>query len=341
MRTLVIAPNWIGDAVMSQPLLARLAAQDGARVDVLATPVVAPVCRAMAETGDVLEFANRHGGLDLRARLRMARELRRRAYARVVVLPNSLKSALLPFLARIPVRVGRVGEHRGWLLNRVHPSPPRDERPSMVEFYAELADAPGAALPAGLPDPVLRCDAAEARAVAGRYGLADAPVFVLAPGAEYGPAKRWPTRHFAALAHAISDEWPEAEIVLLGAAKERPLATEILALSGLPLRNLCGETTLPDALALVAGAAGVVSNDSGLMHVAAAYGRPQVALFGSSDPRHTPPRSSRAAVLWLALPCSPCFERECPLGHLDCLNGILPQTAFDRLRERVRLHSTA
>ena len=187
-----------------------------------------------------------------------------------------------------------------------------------------------------MPDPVLRADPVRIAAVRQRLGLAGEPTLVLAPGAEYGPAKRWPARHFAALAHLAADEWPEASILVVGSAAERALATEIVALSGLALRNLCGDTTLDEALALVADARGVVSNDSGLMHVAAAFGRPQVALFGSSDPRHTPPRSPRARVLWLHLPCSPCFARQCPLGHTACLNDLSPLAAFDALVQAMR-----
>jgi heptosyltransferase-2 len=112
---------------------------------------------------------------------------------------------------------------------------------------------------------------------------------------------------------------------------ERPIATEITTMSAGPVRNLCGETALADAFALLADADGVVSNDSGLMHVTAAFGRPQAAVFGSSDPRHTPPGSARAQVLWLQLDCSPCFARECPLGHTACLTQIAPETVFEAL----------
>ena len=162
---------------------------------------------------------------------------------------------------------------------------------------------------------------------------------MLCPGAEYGPAKRWPARPFAALATLAAAEWPEATIALIGSASERQLATEIAALSGQDLRNLCGETSLAEAIALIATARGVVSNDSGLMHVAAALGRPQVAVFGSSDPRHTPPRSPRARVEWLHLECSPCFERTCPLGHTNCLNQIAPAAVFESLRRAMRFET--
>jgi heptosyltransferase-2 len=336
IRTLVVAPNWIGDAVMAQPLLALLRAADPAgSLDVLAPPAVAPVFRSMAEVADVLEAANRHGSLQLRERWQLARRLRARGYRRCLVLPNSAKSALAPWLAGIPERIGHHGESRWLLLNRrVPPPPPGAPRAPMVEFYARLAQpAPEGAV----PDPVLTRDPAREQAVRMRFALGGSdPLILLCPGAEYGPAKRWPARHFAALAAMALAEWPEARVALLGSARERTLATEIAALSGQDLHNLCGATSLDEAIALIAGANAVVSNDSGLMHVAAAFRRPQVAVFGSSDPRHTPPRSPLARIAWLEMPCSPCFARECPLGHTDCLNRLSPAAVFDSLRLALR-----
>jgi heptosyltransferase-2 len=338
MRSLVIAPNWIGDAVMSQPLLRLLQKKDPeGTIDVLAPASVGPVYQAMREVSEVLGSAHVSGKLQLGLRWKLGRELAARRYDRCYVLPNSAKSALAPWFARIPQRIGHHGEARIGLLNVRHRSP----KPlPMVEHYARLAYPIDQALPAAVPDPVLHLPAARLAEVRQKFRIEhDAPIMVLCPGAEFGPAKRWPPRHFAALAALMSDRWRKVQILILGAMKERPLATEIAALSGQPLRNLCGETSLSEALALIAQAHGVVSNDSGLMHVAAAFRRPQVALFGSSDPRHTPPRSAAAQVLWLELSCSPCFERECPLGHLDCLNKIPPARALEALSASLKLLS--
>lgn len=342
LRTLIIAPNWIGDAVMAQPLAALVRHFDPAgSIDAVAPPHVAPVFRAMAEVSEVIEAPNVHGSLQLRERWRLSRALRLRRYDRCYVLPNSLKSAIAPFLAGIPQRIGHRGEARYGLVNRLHDDGAAREQP-MVEFYARLAFDPKAPLPASIPNPVLARQPARERAARARVGLGAAdPLLVLCPGAEYGDAKRWPARHYAALASLAAIEWPETTIVLLGSARERALATEIAALSGQEVRNLCGETRLDEALALIATAAGVVSNDSGLMHVAAAYGRPQVAVFGSSDPRHTPPRSPRARVEWLHLECSPCFERTCPLGHTNCLNQVSPAAVFESLRKAMRFETAA
>ena len=335
----MIAPNWIGDAVMAQPLMALIKRQapDG-RIDVLAPPHVGPVFGAMAEVDEVIEAPNQHGKLQWRERWRLARRLRPSRYDRCYVLPNSAKSALVPFLAGIPERVGHHGEARYWLINRRLRARDGRERP-MVEFYAELAGGPERHADQA-PDPVLARDPQRERAARERQDLLPGePLILLCPGAEYGPAKRWPTRHFAALASLAAIEWPEATIALIGSAKERTLATEIAALSGQDLRNLCGETPLADARALIASAQGVVSNDSGMMHVAAAYRRPLVAVFGSSDPRHTPPRSPRARIEWLHLQCSPCFERTCPLGHTNCLNKLAPASVFDSLKKAMRLET--
>ena len=293
MRTLVVAPNWIGDALMAQPLLARL----GGTIDVLAPPWVAPVVRRMPEVAEVIEAPLRHGALQLGERWRLARELKRRGYDRAVVLPNSWKSALVPFLAGIPERIGYVGEMRYGLLNSLH----KNTKSPMPQHYARLGGGTGN--PRSLQ--VSKQEIEEAKA---RHGI-EGDYVVFCPGAEYGPAKRWP--YFGELAAAV-----QMPVVLLGSKNDEPAA------AGIAGRNLVGKTSLDDALRLIAGASAVVSNDSGLMHVAAALDRPQVALFGSSSPEHTPPASPRARVLWLRVECSPCFERECPLGHFRCMKEM-------------------
>lgn len=331
MKTLIVSPNWIGDAVMAQPLIASIKRADPhGRIDVLAPPATAAVFAAIAEVDDVIEHPAPHGKLELRARFKLGRALARRKFDQAYVLPNSLKSALVPFFAGVPRRIGYRGEFRYGLLNLVRDA--NRERP-MVEFYARLALPSDQADGYGAANPLLERDPAREAQVRAKLALGPHKLIVLAPGAEYGPAKRWPPRHYAALANLIARQWKDAQIVLVGSAKDRAIATEILALSGLKLINACGETSLDEAIALIAQADGVVSNDSGLMHVAAAYGRPQVAVFGSSDPRHTPPRSSRAKVQWLHLECSPCFARQCPLSHTNCLNQITPASTFAALRQ--------
>jgi heptosyltransferase-2 len=296
---------------MAQPLLKRLREQrPDAPIDVLAPPWTAPVARRMAEVSDVVEADLRHGALQLGERVRVARDLRTRGYGEAYVLPNTLKSALIPFLARIPVRIGHRGEARFGLLNRMPETGP-DKEP-MVQHYARLAGVSTSTL----PQPSL---AKRDNDTAARFGLAGRYV-VLCPGAEYGPAKRWP--HFDALARRL-----EMQVVVLGAKSDLPAAEHVGG------KNLVGQTSLDEAIDLIAGAAAVVTNDSGLMHIAAATGAPLVALFGSSSPEHTPPLSPAARVLWLKPECSPCYARVCPLGHFRCLRELSVERVLEELKK--------
>jgi heptosyltransferase-2 len=314
-RILIVAPNWIGDALMAQPLLARLREKNpGVEIDVLAPGWVAPVVRRMAEVDDVIAVPFRHKALQLGNRWKTARDLKARGYGEAIVLPNSWKSALLPFFAGIPVRTGYVGEFRYGLLNNIH----RSAAAAMPLHYAVLSEPPGTRLKEPLPEPRLPVEAQEIDAARRRFGL-HGPYGVFCPGAEYGPAKRWP--YFPELSRRL-----RSQTVILGSANDREAAEGILG------RNLVGETKLDEAIALIAGADYVVTNDSGLMHVAAALGRPLVALFGSSSPKHTPPLSPAARVIWLGVECSPCFERECPLGHFRCMREMTVETVLQELQ---------
>ena len=318
-RTLVVAPSWIGDAVLSHPLLVRLKESSPAPIDVLAPPWVLPVYRRMPQVDRAIANPFGHGDLRLGERRRFAKSLDR--YSRAVVLPNTLKSALIPWHAGVPVRTGWRGEGRYVLLNDLRRLD-EEALPLIVERYAALAQPAGEALRRPLPEPRLRVDEAARSATVAKYALdATRPVLALAPGAEYGPAKRWPPRHFAAVANAAIARGEAAWI--FGSAKDTPVAREILALAPGAL-DLTGRTSLDEAIDLLSLAARVVSNDSGLMHVAAALDRPMAAVFGSSSPAFTPPLSAKARVVSLGLSCSPCFARTCPLGHTNCLETLEP-----------------
>jgi len=325
-RALIVAPAWIGDAVMAQPLFMRLHEErPGLQLDALAPRWVAPVLQRMPQIGQVIDTPFAHGELALSKRYCLARQLAQAGYQRAFVLPNSLKSALIPWLAGIPERIGYTGEARYGLINRRHRL---DEiaLPQMAERFAQLAQDPGTALRRPLPLPRLASSLAQQAQTRAALTLVPAGrIAVFCPGAEYGPAKRWPARHFATLADELIGRG--YAIWLLGAAKDRPIGDAIAGAvrqTKTPI-NLCGSTSLTQAIDLIAAASVVVCNDSGLMHVAAALDRPLVALYGSSSPGFTPPLSTRAQIISLNLPCSPCFARECPLGHLDCLNKLEPQ----------------
>ncbi len=329
MKALIVAPSWIGDTVLAQPLFMRLHERTpGLHLDALAPRWVAPVLERMPQIKQIADSPFAHGDLSLKTRHRLARQLARSGYQRAYVLPNSLKSALIPFFADIPERIGFVGERRYGLINRRH-TLDKALLPQMAERFAQLAEEPGADLPRPLPHPrLLSTEAQRASTLAALAIALPEKLAVFCPGAEYGPAKRWPAVHFALLANLLADAG--YAVWLLGSEKDRPIGDEIVALTrqtSLPL-NLSGRTSLSQAIDLLASASLVVCNDSGLMHVAAALGRPLVALYGSSSPAFTPPLAERARILSLRLACSPCFARRCPLGHLDCLNKLDPQQVF-------------
>jgi heptosyltransferase-2 len=331
VKILIVAPNWIGDALLAQPLLARLRQKHpGVLIDALAPPWTAPVLRRMPEIGEVLDAPFGHGELKLGARWRLGRALRARGYDEAIVLPNTLKSALIPFFAGIPLRVGFVGELRYGLLSRVHKLDSK-ALPLMAERYAQLAEAPGTPPERPLPEVRLRVDQANLAAALRPLGLSRArPVVAFCPGAEYGPAKRWPARYFAELASKLKAQG--RSVWLFGSDKDTVIGDEIVRLSAGAAVNLCGRTDLASAIDLLSLAEVVVSNDSGLMHVAAAVGRPVVALYGSSSPEHTPPLSRIARVLRTGIDCSPCYARECPLGHFKCMNELTPERVLQEIR---------
>lgn len=327
-KTLVVAPSWIGDAVLSHPLLVRLRqARPESAIDVIAPPWVLPVYRRMPEVSQAIAHPFGHGQLRLAERRRFARSLT--GYDHAVVLPNTFKSALIPFHAGIATRTGWRGEMRVGLLNDRRRLD-KQALPLIVERYAALAQPAHERLRRPLPEPRLQVDEAARAAAIARLGLAtDRPVLALAPGAEYGPAKRWPVRHFAALAR----EYIGAgyAVWLFGSPKDAEVTAAIREQVGEGAVDLAGRTSLEEAIDLLSLAARVVSNDSGLMHVAAALDRPMAAVFGSSSPEFTPPLSAKAKVITLRLACSPCFERTCPLGHTDCLERLEP----GRVREAI------
>ncbi len=330
-RILIVAPNWIGDTLLSQPLFARMQRRlPGVVIDALAPPWTAPLLVRMPEIAEVIEAPFEHGKLHLRRRWRLGRRLRERHYDSAVVLPNTFKSALVPFFADIPLRVGFVGESRYGLLNILHKL---DEKrvPLMAERYAMLAEKPGESASRPLAPSRIIVEQANQIITMSRLGLdSRRPVVVLCPGAEYGPAKRWPARHFAELARRLAARG--RAVWVIGSKADKPIGAEIASLSDGAAANLCGRTDLASAIDLIALAELVVTNDSGLMHVAAALNRPLIALYGSSSPEHTPPMSEHARIARIeGLPCSPCYQRECPLGHFKCMNDLTPQKVLGEI----------
>jgi len=341
-RILVVAPSWVGDAILSEPLVARLGTlHETASIDVLAPTWCAPVYARMRGIRRTFDSMLRHGKLDWAQRRTLARTVAAENYERSVILPNSWKSALVPWLAGIPRRTGYTGELRFGVINDRRRLD-RKALPRLVDRYSALAeDSSGAAPPAS--SPALVPDAANRDAAVHALGLRlDRGIAILCPGAEFGPAKRWPAEHFAHLARTLlADGY---EVWLLGSPNDKPSAAAVLEAAGEArdaIRDLSGRTDLGTAIDLLSLATIVVSNDSGLMHAAAAVGVPMVALFGSSSPVYTPPMSAAAKIARIDIACSPCFRRECPLGHFKCMRELSPNAVYDLARATLPSRDTA
>ncbi|MDH4215768.1 MAG: lipopolysaccharide heptosyltransferase II [Gallionella sp.] len=329
-KILVIGPSWVGDCMLMQPMLMRLGQRHpGCHIDVLAPPWTAALLRAMPEIHETIINPFPHGALQLGARYRLGKQLRAARYDQAIVLPNSWKSALVPYFADIPLRTGFIGESRHILLNDKRRLD-KQQLPLMVERFAQLAEDKQKEIPRPLTNPKLSIGEAQRNATLHKLNLSlDKPVAVFCPGAEYGPAKRWPAAYYADIAARLRQHG--YAVWLVGSGKDQPVADEINRLAGEHCINLCGRTDLTDALALLACANLVISNDSGLMHLAAALERPMLALFGSSSPQFTPPLSAQAQVVKLDIECSPCFKRECPLGHFNCMMQLTPDLVWNKI----------
>ncbi len=327
-KILIVAPSWVGDAVLAQPLFRRLRQRfPGLTLDVLAPSWVAALVERMAEVNQIVLSPLRHGEFNLAQRWKLGRSLANRGYDQAIVLPNSWKSALVPFFAGIPLRTGFTGEMRFGLLNDARQLD-KKQFPLMVERFALLGEQRGAKPEHPLAHPRLQVPAGRRENTLKRMGLdTQKSVAVFCPGAEYGPAKRWPAKYFAELAQRLENY----QVWLIGSPNDQPIGEEIRQLSGDIAINLCGKTGLAEAIDLLSCASLVVSNDSGLMHIAAALDKPMLALYGSSSPAFTPPLSNRAQVLKLDLPCSPCFQRVCPLGHFNCMMQLTPDQVLTKI----------
>ncbi len=357
-RCLVVGPSWVGDMVMAQSLFIALKQRfPDLAIDVLAPAWSKPMLAAMPQVRDAIEMPLQHGELALATRYRLGKQLRAKQYDWAIVLPRSLKAALVPFWAKIPVRTGYKGEMRYGLLNDIRPLD-KSVLTMTVQRFVTLGLPQNAALPPAIEPPRLQVSAAECAAVRQQFlqnpsptlplsgegeqsalascsspdkgRLGGVSLLALCAGAEYGGAKRWPAEYFAAVAqHWIAQG---GQVILLGSGKDAPVTAQITSSVNNPACvDLAGKTSLQEVMALLAVADQVVSNDSGLMHVAAAVNTPVIALYGSSDPTYTPPLNDSARILSLGLECSPCFKRECPLQHLDCLRKLEPQQVISLL----------
>ncbi len=339
-RYLIIGPSWVGDMVMSQSLYKSLKTKNpDALIDVLAPAWCKPLLARMPEINRAIEMPFGHGQFNLMGRLKLAQQLKKENYDQAFVLPNSAKSALIPFLARIPCRTGFKGEMRYGLLTDLRPD--KTVFQYMVERYVALSYSSNTMVQevklTTCPYPKLTLDGANQAELLSRFNINKAmPLVGLCPGAEFGPAKRWPDRYYAEVAKSLIAKGQQ--ICLFGGEKDKSITAKILAQLPEAAKKYCfdlaGKTRLNDAVDLLGACHSVISNDSGLMHVAGAVGCKILAIYGSSSPKYTPPLSDKVQIIHTDIECRPCFKRECPLKHLNCLNE-LPVTqvleAYNRL----------
>ncbi len=303
---LIVGPSWVGDMMMAQSLFKVLKIQQAdVNIDVLAPTWSQGLLQRMDEVRHIIPHTIAHGTLGWQERRQIAQQLRSRAYKQAIVLPNSWKSALIPFWAKIPQRTGFKGEMRYGLLNDIRS---KKALHRTVDQFAALGLSTIAA-----PQPSLNPKPLKAE---------NQPILALCPGAEYGPAKCWPLEYYATVAKQKRAEgW---QIWIFGSNKDHAAGAKIQNLVGAGIKNLCGQTSLSEAVDLLALTSTVITNDSGLMHIAAALDKPMIAIYGSSSPKMTPPLSDKAHIISLGLDCSPCYKRTCPKKHLKCLRDITP-----------------
>lgn len=316
--------------VMAASLIATLRMRyPGRAIDVLAPPASLPIASLIEGVRQTIPLGLGHGDFGLRQRWKLGLSLRSSRYGTAIILPRAFKAAITPFAARIRERIGYAAEGRSILLTDARSDADRKTARTIDRFVA--LGTPKGETPWPSPRPLLQAPDISDETLSIKFGLGrDAPVLGLCPGAEYGPAKRWPAAKFASLARMA--HIAGYRIQLFGGPKDKPITAEIAALADVPVDDLAGRTTLLEAAALLARCAVVVSNNSGLMHVAGALDRPLVVVYGSSSETMTPPTAPRAEILSLDLPCRPCFQRTCPLGTLACLEGISARPVFEAVQ---------
>ncbi|MDO9046954.1 MAG: lipopolysaccharide heptosyltransferase II [Methylobacter sp.] len=344
-KILVVGPSWVGDMVMAQSLFIALKnTHPDCQVDVLAPSWTLSLLERMPEVSKAIVMPLPRGQFSLMARIKLGLSLRSEGYDQAILLPNSWKSAIPPFFANIPVRTGYIGECRWGLLNDARKLD-KNLLTMTVQRFVALSLPVDASMPPECPTPALTISKDRQQSVIDKFKLTpsiaeSAPgsltaytpsmaikILALCPGAEYGPAKRWLTEYYAEVArHKIDQGW---QVWLFGSDKDKADAAQINREASGFCTDFTGRTSLAEAVDLMSLANTVVTNDSGLMHVAAALDKKIIAIYGSSDPGFTPPLNDKAHVISLNLDCAPCFKRECPLGHTHCLVGITPDRVLD------------
>jgi len=334
MKILIIGPSWVGDLVMAQSLFMTLCHQyDNPQIDVLAPAWSAPILDVMPEVHQSIEMPIGHGELQLKVRKQLAAKLKAKVYDWAIVLPNSFKSALIPWLAHIPKRTGWRGEFRYGLLNDLR-TLDAGVFTRTVQRYVGLAFSKGTKPDDFIcPNPKLVLTDERIKSVMLEFGInTQKPILALCPGAEFGPAKKWPVRYFQEIAAFHIKRG--GLVCLFGSGNDRAVCNNIVeSFSVQEVKNFAGKTSLQQVVALLSQVDQVVTNDSGLMHIAAALGRPVVAVYGGTSEYFTPPLSSLSRIICSDTDCRPCQKRTCPYGHYHCLEEVKPKQVTEALVE--------
>ncbi|MEO8401869.1 MAG: lipopolysaccharide heptosyltransferase II [Gammaproteobacteria bacterium] len=334
-KILVIGPAWVGDMVMAQCLFKLLKQRDpNVIIDVLAPSWSLPLLARMPDVTDAIVMPLGHGKFGLNQRFKLGKSLREKSYQQAIVLPNSFKSALIPWFANIPVRTGWRGEMRYGLLNDIRVLD-KTRYPLMIEQYMALGLPANQMLPDEYPLPQLDISMQTRDLALKNHHLiqTEQPILALCPGAEFGPAKRWPEEYYAEVANEkLAAGW---QVWLFGSLKDQPVTEKIMQLTQQRCVDLAGKTRLEEAVDLLSLASAVVSNDSGLMHIAAALQKPLVAVYGPTSAAFTPPLHKESKVLSLSLDCQPCFQRVCPLKHHRCMRELKAEKIVTAMAEWV------
>ncbi|BFM49352.1 lipopolysaccharide heptosyltransferase II [Marinomonas sp. THO17] len=330
VKYLIVGPSWVGDMVMAQSLFMTIKQQEpDAIIDVIGPNWSVPILARMPEVRNAIVLPTSHGEWGIKTRLTIGKRLRDESYSKAIVIPRSWKSALVPFFANIPHRIGFKGEQRYVLLNERRKLDKNILNQTVKRFVSLGVNNQEAYPPNILPQPKLAIDKANQIELYKKHSLSQRPAIALMPGAEFGPSKQWPIPHFHELAKKLIEKGHQ--VWILGGPKDQQDGNEIIKDLGEYAVNLCGKTQLVDAIDLLEAAEVAISNDSGLMHVAAAVGTRVHGIYGSTSELFTPPLTDNKVIHNLHLECSPCFKRECPLGHTNCQYKIKPSSIYESL----------
>ena len=322
-KLLIIPQNWLGDIVMSQTLLKKIKSNNPkTSIDILVNSSLKNLVERMPEINKVIILDCSHRELGLFKRLRLAKEIKKSSYDRSIVLSRSLKSSLIPYFAKIPIRTGELGELRYLLINDLKEFSKESRRKTASRYISMYSDNNEKLSENYYPS--LDSNSENIKNLSEKYDLKkDKKVIIFAPGAAFGPSKMWPVNKFRELGKKLNNDF---KILILGSNNEKSIGNDIVTNKNMV--NLCGKTSIADAVDLMHISKFCVSNDSGLMHLAAATNTKSISIYGSTSPDFTPPLTKNKDIHYKGMSCSPCFEKKCKYGHYNCLVDIHSDDVF-------------